>query len=470
MRSGRDGVALGHLRTLLDGGWVGHLSDAQLIERFLARSGEAAETAFAALVERRGPVVLRVCRSVLADAEAAQDAFQATFLVLVRKAGSVRVRDSLGPWLVAVAYRTAASARSASARRRAVERDAAVAEARPPTETIGDDLAAAVRSEVDRLADRYRRPILLCYFAGLTHEGAARQLGCPVGTVRSRMAWGRKQLRERLIRRGLAPSTALTALAAAPTRAGVPTTLLLTTARAAARLAAGDKAAAGAAALADRIVRAMLMTKLKGIAAAVLTLALAATGGGVLAQQKENPGSAYAEKKASLGLPTDPRAQGEPVENRRFREWVEPKPAAPKVRADVEIEMLLRAAREQEQAGHHDQALALTTRMDEALRTWRADLQRRQEAATAVAGAKLSSALRTAEADLGRERVIMQGAPDAAPIDLGRQLLTPARRGTGGRPFPRHQDNRVSQCGAMDSASAEKKESRRLRRPHSAPD
>ena len=304
MRRGRDGNALGLLRTLLERGSLGQLSDAQLVERFLARSGESADPAFAALVERHGPAVLRVCRSVLADADAAQDAFQATFLVLVRKAGSVRVRDSLGPWLVAVAYRTASSARSAEARRRAVERDAAVAEARPPV-GAKDDLAA-VRAEVDRLAERYRRPILLCYFAGLTHEGAARQLGCPVGTVRSRLAWGRKQLRDRLIRRGLAPSTALVALAAAPTRAGVPTTLLIQTARAASRLGAGEAAtatgavSAAAVAQAERIVRTMLMTKLKGIAAAVLTLGLIATGGVVLAQQQGGtPAPSVAEKKAS---------------------------------------------------------------------------------------------------------------------------------------------------------------------------
>ena len=388
MTRGRDGDALRDLRALLGGGAVGHLSDGQLIERFLARSGAGAESAFAALVERHGPAVLRVCRSVLADAEAAQDAFQATFLVLVRKAGSVRVRDSLGPWLVAVAYRTASSARSAEARRRAVERGAAVSEARPPAESR-DDLAA-VRAEVDRLADRYRRPILLCYFAGLTHEGAARQLGCPVGTVRSRLAWGRKQLRERLVRRGLAPS-ALAVLATAPTRAGVPTTLLIQIARAASRLAAGEAAtatgavSAAAVAEADGIVRAMFMTKLKGIAAAVLALGLAAAGGVVLAEQ-DTPGSDDSAKKSSLGLPSRPKDETDPRARPAPSRAVSPTPATPAVRPDVELEMLLRAAREQEQGGNQDQALALTGRMEEALRAWRTELQRRRDAT--IAGAR----------------------------------------------------------------------------------
>jgi RNA polymerase sigma factor (sigma-70 family) len=368
MTTGSHGAALRQLRTLLERGSIGQLSDAELIDRFLSRGDADADAAFAALVERHGPAVFRVCRSVLRDTEAAHDAFQATFLVLVRKAGSVRVRDSIGPWLVAVAYRAASGARSAAHRRRVIERDAA--EARASREQSDEDLAREVRAEVDRLADRYRRPILLCYFAGLTHEGAARQLGCPVGTVRSRLAWGRKQLRERLIRRGLVPSLAFGSLAAMPSQAAVPTTLLIRTARAASRLGAREAAgavSAGAVVQAERVVRAMFMTKLKGIAAALLTLALVATGGGVLAQQEGNPESRFAAKTAQLRTQLDDNTYELMA---RYQKQV-----PPKVRPDVEIEMLLRAAREQEQAGHLDQALALTARMEAALHEWRTKLQ-----------------------------------------------------------------------------------------------
>ncbi len=377
MTAGNHGAALRQLRTLLERGAVGQLSDAELIDRFLSGNDDAA---FAALVERHGPAVFRVCRRVLGDAEAAQDAFQATFLVLVRKAGSVRVRDSIGPWLVAVAYRTASGVRSAASRRKTIERDAA--EARAAAEPSDAELAQEVRAEVDRLADRYRRPILLCYFAGLTHEGAARQLGCPVGTVRSRLAWGRKQLRERLVRRGLAPALAFGSLAATPGRASVPTTLLIQTARAASR--SGSRRAAGAVSAqavvqAERVVRGMFMTKLKGIAAALLTLALVATGGGVLAQQGDSdPRSARTDAQLKTGHATQEdtdKILQETVHRVNWRSRQNPAQAVPKVRPDVELEMLLRAAREQEQAGNLDQALALTARMEEALRDWRTKLQ-----------------------------------------------------------------------------------------------
>ena len=106
-----------HLQTLFDVGTIGELTDGQLLERFAVRDGEAAEMAFAALVDRHGPMVLRTCRSVLRDPHAAEDAFQATFLVLVRKARGLWVRDSLGPWLHQVASRVASSARAEAARR-----------------------------------------------------------------------------------------------------------------------------------------------------------------------------------------------------------------------------------------------------------------------------------------------------------------------------------------------------------------
>src|SRR6516164_9218675 len=123
---GKDGVVLRQLRTLFNVGAVRELTDGQLLERFATDRGEVAELAFAVLVERHGPMVMRVCRGVLADAHAAQDAFQATFLVLVKRARGLWVRDSIGPWLHQVAYRTASCARTTAARRRRLERRAAV--------------------------------------------------------------------------------------------------------------------------------------------------------------------------------------------------------------------------------------------------------------------------------------------------------------------------------------------------------
>src|SRR3954463_15878732 len=127
MATGKGRAVLGHLRTLFNLGAIRELSDGQLLERFATDRGESAELAFAALVERHGPMVLRVCRSVLADPHDAQDAFQATFLVLARKARSLWVRDSIGPWLHRVAHRAATGARSAAARRRRLEQRVAEA-------------------------------------------------------------------------------------------------------------------------------------------------------------------------------------------------------------------------------------------------------------------------------------------------------------------------------------------------------
>src|SRR5262249_21871739 len=156
--------------------------DGQLLERFATRGGEAAELAFAALVERHGPMVLRACRAVLRDEHEAHDAFQATFLVLVRRAGSLWVRDSLGPWLHQVACRVAWCARSASARRRRHERQAAERSGPAASEASRDELGPVLHEEIDRLPEPYRAAIVLCCLEGLTLEQAARRLGWPIGT------------------------------------------------------------------------------------------------------------------------------------------------------------------------------------------------------------------------------------------------------------------------------------------------
>ncbi len=206
MAKSRYGTALGHIRTLFNVGTFGGLTDGELLERFRASNGEAAELAFAALVERHGPMVLRVCQSVLFETHDAHDAFQATFLVLVRKAGSIRNRDSLASWLHGVAHRIAACASAATARRRRHERRAAARVTTFVDDGDRDELAPMLHEELDRLAEKYRAPIILCHLEGLTHEQTAQRLCWPVGTVRSRLARGREQLRGRLMRRGLALS------------------------------------------------------------------------------------------------------------------------------------------------------------------------------------------------------------------------------------------------------------------------
>ena len=208
----RDGTSLCQLATLFNEGVTGAVTDGQLLERFATHRGEASEHAFAALVERHGPVVMRLCRSVLRDEHEAQDAFQATFLVLAKRANSLWVRDSLGPWIHSVAYRVASCARASAIRRRRHERrHAELAAGRLavyPDEDRGD-LEAVVHEEINRLPKHYRAPLILCDLEGCTHEQAARHLGLPVGTVKSRQARGRQRLRTRLIRRGLSPSSGL---------------------------------------------------------------------------------------------------------------------------------------------------------------------------------------------------------------------------------------------------------------------
>ena len=207
MAGRRSGDAFKHLSSLFRVGTLAGVPDAQLLERFVAGRDEAGEMAFRALVERHGPMVLRVCQSVLGDRHDAEDAFQVTFLVLARKAGSIRKQRSLGSWLHGVAHRVALRAQTAARRRLARETKAAKrAEMAAPSAEPGEDradLAAALHQEITRLPAKYRAPIVLCYLEGMTHDQAASELGWPVGTVRGRLARARDMLRTRLTRRGL---------------------------------------------------------------------------------------------------------------------------------------------------------------------------------------------------------------------------------------------------------------------------
>jgi RNA polymerase sigma-70 factor (ECF subfamily) len=273
-------------RTLFDVGAVGHLADGELLDRFEAGRGEVAELAFAALLERHGPMVLRACRRVLGDAHEAEDAFQATFLVLARRARAVRRRDSIAGWLHAVAVRVAAGAREAAARRRARERAHAGARDGYAPPRADADLGAALDEELGRLPARFREVAVLCLLEGRSYEEASTRIGCPVGTVRSRLATARQRLRLRLERRGLAPAAlglASAAFLARAEAAGLPQALLESTGRAATRVAADPAAAfasgtvpAGVAALAEGVIHAMNLAKLKlaGATASALLVCL----------------------------------------------------------------------------------------------------------------------------------------------------------------------------------------------------
>jgi RNA polymerase sigma factor (sigma-70 family) len=262
-------------------------SDGQLLQRFAAlRDPEA----FASLMRRHGQMVLGVCRRVLSDAHDADDAFQATFLVLIRKAGSLGRPELLGNWLYGVAYRTAARLRAQAAARHRRERHAMHELAAPPAEDPAwREVRSVIDEELNRLPERYRRPFVLCHLEGLTNDEAARRLGCPKGTVASRVSRACERLRDRLQRRGVTlTTTALTALVAENATAAVPVALFDTTLTSALLFAAGPTAAAGtlaspAATLAEGVLKNMFLAKLKTTVAVLLLVAAAGSGAGMLA-------------------------------------------------------------------------------------------------------------------------------------------------------------------------------------------
>jgi RNA polymerase sigma factor (sigma-70 family) len=283
------------LGALFEGGSPAGLSDRQLIERFNhRRDDDDAEAAFAALVARHGQMVLGVCRQLLGDRHLAEDAFQATFLVLARKAQSLRDPDRLATWLYGVALRTARKARTRVTRQHQHEQgdvmdamaDSVIEPTSPPAEQtfLDREQAEALHGEIDRLPGAFRSPIVLCYFEGLTLDEAARRLRCPAGTLRSRLARAREKLRRALTRRGVVlPATALAAaLSPRSASASVPPHLCDVTAKAALRFATRQAAASIATTLAHEVLRAMTMHKLITAAATLLLVAALATGAGYL--------------------------------------------------------------------------------------------------------------------------------------------------------------------------------------------
>jgi RNA polymerase sigma factor (sigma-70 family) len=300
-------------------------TDGPLMERFAATREEEA---FAALLQRHGPLVLRVCRRVLRQSQDVEDVFQATFLVLARQARSIRKRSSVASWLHGVAYHLAVKARAKAARRQTCERHATdVRPAGPTVDLAWRELVAALDEELQRLPDKYRAPLVLCYLEGTTQEEAARQLGWPLGTVRGRLARAREQLRARLTRRGLTLSAgALATTLVANSAAGeVPASLAGATLKAAIPFSLGQATAADAAsteavALAEGLRQTMAAGKLK-LAAALLLAAGALVGAqklpGLTPPGSPPPAAAPPEQSADPATPPEPEAREGPEQKKQ---------------------------------------------------------------------------------------------------------------------------------------------------------
>ncbi|QEH31949.1 ECF RNA polymerase sigma-E factor [Aquisphaera giovannonii] len=274
------GNAAREIGRIFDGGSLAGLDDAEVLRRF-ARGDEAA---FEAVLARLGPMVLATCRRALRDEQDAEDAFQATFLVLLRRAGSLRRPERLGPWLHGVACRVASRIRAQAARRRQDEPRAARPEGLAGSPALGiesAELRSAIDEEISRLPERDRRAVVLCLLEGRSHEETARRLRCTVGSVRGRLDKARRTLKGRLIRRGVAPAAAATSLSAAgEANAAVPAPLLGGTvamlAKAATAEAVSAAIAPGILEASRGVVRGMIAARLTAAAAIVLGLGVLA--------------------------------------------------------------------------------------------------------------------------------------------------------------------------------------------------
>jgi RNA polymerase sigma factor (sigma-70 family) len=280
--------ALGRLRTLAAVRTLGSLSDRDLLARFV---GEHDEAAFTVLIERHGPMVLGVCRRALPNRHDAEDACQATFLVLARQADSLRRQASLGSWLHGVAFRVATALKRDAVRRKNREQrvDSRVP-ADPSAEVSWREVQAVLDEELHRLPERYRAPLVLCYLECLTRDEAAGRLGLTPGGLHGRLERGRKLLRERLTRRGLTLSAVLGAAGLGETIAHAAPAHLIVVAstRAAQLLVAGQPLKEGVVsthvlALTREVLKSMFIAKLKLGAVAVLSVVLLAVGGGSFA-------------------------------------------------------------------------------------------------------------------------------------------------------------------------------------------
>ena len=291
MKTGYGGSVRRDLGRLFEGQSIVGLTEEQLLDRFVERRDEPA---FSALVSRHGPMVLGVCKRLLADPHDVEDAFQATFLVFIRKAGSIRDRDRLAPWLFGVARKVAAKTRTDAAKRRARESSGIEFQLASREKPVDVDLNRALFEEIDRLPASLREPILLCCVEGLTYDEAADRMRSTAPAIRGRLSRGRERLRERLARRGYAPASlgvaALLSEGAAPL--AVPSAWLTTTTI---QLARGGAFSAGVEFLAEGAIQTMIVTQTKFLLTAVLACGVAGSGIGAYAQRVADKPSADAK-------------------------------------------------------------------------------------------------------------------------------------------------------------------------------
>ena len=390
-------AVFGPINQLFRAGSAVGLSDGQLLERFVVGHDEVAESAFNVLVERHGPMVLAVCRRVLRDPHDAQDAFQATFLVLVRKAGTIRKRGSLAEWLHGVALRVSARARADLARCRSAERrkvTGSLITYQPSPPDID------VRDEIEHLPQDLRAAVVLCYLEGLTHEQAARRLGWPVGTVRSRLARAASKTARRSDASGQHRSWCSTH-ACVSRKISLPEGLIDATVRAAMLFAARDAGDAGlvsaaAVALTEGVLRTMLVSKLTVTAVILLAVVAITSGAGLYAYQAIESGAAQ-------GLPVTPQAK---VDNGRLDSDELDAYAA-------RVEQLVRRARQEQARGDWDGALRDLRQSVEVADGWREALLDR----------------RSSEKD--DPRPSRKSVAESRPSSVRRQLQRLCRRPTG---------------------------------------
>ena len=346
LRGAFSGAFTHHLERLFRHGTAVGLSEGELLERFV---GSRDEAAFESLIARHGPMVMGVCRRLLRDPNDVDDAFQATFLVLVRRAGTLRRCDLLGNWLYGVAHRVANRSRVLAARRLARtpfgpdvvdQLDVALGRRNGADSSVHDpEPVAWLHEEVRRLPEKYRTLVLLCYFEGLRYEEAAMRLGCPIGTVKGRLARARDLLRKRLVRRGVGLSAVAleSHLALADALATVNQSLKWATLKAARSIAGTSRGSlltassvsVSVASLTDGVLRAMTTTKLTAVSLVFLIAGAVTTGLVIAANQgpdrpdhpasqpraagakSENETGAIAQKKAAQANPATANQQAE---------------------------------------------------------------------------------------------------------------------------------------------------------------
>jgi RNA polymerase sigma factor (sigma-70 family) len=314
MAAGRMNRLMEHVRrTVLARGGAGW-TDGQLLERFVNEHDEAS---FSALVRRHGPLVWGVCLRVLRSHHDAEDAFQATFVVLARKAGSIKSRGLLANWLYGVASRTALKAKSARAWRQAREQlMSAPPEPKAAPRDLWDEVQSVLERELNRLPDKYRAVIVLCDLEGKTRREAARELGVPEGTVASRLAAARNRLAKQLSRHGLAVS-ALALAAVLPTKAAarVPAPTLSTTIKMASLVATGNlksSVSTKVATLVEGVLRAMVIDKVVRTTRILFVVALIAIGGGVIQDQLAARQQSAGQNGAAAGADVNPKREAPP--------------------------------------------------------------------------------------------------------------------------------------------------------------